>query len=736
MPEQLQLPKEKLGSIDLSDSFDYTKGYDLEKTLAAMGIKGNEFGTKNYQERIFAMENEKLYQDLKVIIDEEWLKFQIELINGKKTSEQILKYQNEAEFFSNRNVIENGLPTNDNVKCFEDEKRTKIFFETIGKKIQPGDRVLEVGAGTGILAIAAAKKGASEVLALEINSVTADFAKRVVARCEQENIIGKGIVKITEADALDFQTNTQEKYDALISENIYTGQFYELQMQINNHLQRFVDSSQNKIIPSGLVSGVVLTSLSPELAAKVEGKRDFVADDFKNESFQEKTQPKPYDYINLKVREELGFRNSIVHTVAEDGKIDSVSIFSLVQMSDDEGDYIRRNETKFLNDDIIIKLEDALDVKEGDEIEIYIAYRAADDPEQSDIRIKNLRTGQGVVNKKNFERFDPVKYINTYYPEHIDLKKYSWVLDVIQKELDANNKIDINSIFEKTRLKPELIENIVILNFQKKVTTQLLTAFPQDNIKVLDVGGGPTIYQHIAMSLCAGDITHSEYLKQNREEVERWLRDDQGFNWDEYFLLVKKIFQDDKSFQKILEENSQSDNKDVSQNAIKIKDLLASGGVSDFKGHLRKVIKHVKPVNVFKKGLEIDNNYDVVASSGREPAIDLLTTSFVTESATGKKQEWEQGMMNVMEKVKPGGYMSLAAIRKAIWYPTGVGEEKMPAVSVDENDIEKILADNGFEIINLEVLYGSDQEKDGYDGMIFVFAQKQYSNQDYKQSGS
>jgi hypothetical protein len=68
--------------------------------------------------------------------------------------------------------------------------------------------------------------------------------------------------------------------------------------------------------------------------------------------------------------------------------------------------------------------------------------------------------------------------------------------------------------------------------------------------------------------------------------------------------------------------------------------------------------------------------------------------------------------------------MSLTAIRNASWYQDGLSEEKMPAVKVTEEDIKDILQKNHFRIINLEVLEGSEKEAVGYDGMVFVFAQK------------
>lgn len=47
---------------------------------------------------------------------------------------------------------------------------------------QAGVTVLDIGTGTGILAVMAARAGASKVYACEVNSVLCDIAREVVNR--------------------------------------------------------------------------------------------------------------------------------------------------------------------------------------------------------------------------------------------------------------------------------------------------------------------------------------------------------------------------------------------------------------------------------------------------------------------------------------------------------------------------------------------------------------------------
>ncbi len=324
------------------------------------------------------------------------------------------------------------------------------------------------------------------------------------------------------------------------------------------------------------------------------------------------------------------------------------------------------------------------------------------------------------------EKFGAKDYIATYYPDRIDLEKFSWAMEEVKKELDKNDgHVNIEDIVEKTNLPHETVENIVIFDFQKKVARNLLEAFPQDNIKVLDVGGGPTIYQHIPVSLEAGSITHSEFLEQNREEVKRWLdQDEDSYNWDAYFSLMQRTLKNDEKYMSILKKQTELDDEKTKTHAQNVLKLLESEDIEDMKKHLRAVVGSVTHGNVFVEGLELptDEQYDAVTASGREASTELLTSNFTIESATSDRATWEQGMKNITDMIKPSGYLSLSAIRNAEWYQ--VGEEKMPATKINEEDIAQYLEQNKFKVIEMSVLEGSDKEKVGYDGMVFVFAQK------------
>jgi len=62
-----------------------------------------------------------------------------------------------------------------------DGARNAAYDEALHRAVKPGMRVLEIGAGTGLLAMMAARAGAREVVTCEMNVAVAEAATRVIA---------------------------------------------------------------------------------------------------------------------------------------------------------------------------------------------------------------------------------------------------------------------------------------------------------------------------------------------------------------------------------------------------------------------------------------------------------------------------------------------------------------------------------------------------------------------------
>lgn len=92
-----------------------------------------------------------------------------------------------------------------------DEVRTGSFYESIRATVRPGDAVLDVGAGSGILSLFGAASGARRVYAIERAHGAAALARQLVA----DNQLS-GIIHVIEADAE--AVRLPEQVDVLVSE--------------------------------------------------------------------------------------------------------------------------------------------------------------------------------------------------------------------------------------------------------------------------------------------------------------------------------------------------------------------------------------------------------------------------------------------------------------------------------------------------------------------------------------
>lgn len=327
--------------------------------------------------------------------------------------------------------------------------------------------------------------------------------------------------------------------------------------------------------------------------------------------------------------------------------------------------------------------------------------------------------------------FSAREYLKTYYPSDFDRERLLSVIDSVEKEMVASDGVfDIHSLPAEMRLSDEEIENAAIFHFLRKVSGRLLRAFPRGEAVLLDIGGGPTIYQHIPLCLNVSAIVHAEFSAGNRAEVQKYLDQDPGaYSWENYFSVVRQMLQEDVSYQEILDVQRKDDDASVREHAEQIRMALFSPDNAVLDRHLIQTLSNrIVSCDVFSSSLELGESRELAETLReitKDGLPDIISAHFLIESATDNPELWERGVLHLIRKLRPGGYFIMTAIRNATWYR--VGSEKVSAVSVNEQKIRKFLEEHDIVVEDMQVLQGSDQDDHGYDGMVFVFGRKIYS---------
>ncbi len=128
-------------------------------------------------------------------------------------------------------------------QCLTDTERTKLFKKFIEKFVKKNDTVVDLGSGSGILALFAAKS-AKKVFAVEYDPYVASIAQGNFDLNKAKNI------ELVISDARTAKFNSVQKFDVVVAEMLTTGIVDEFQVQaINNlHDQGLVDES-TRFIP-------------------------------------------------------------------------------------------------------------------------------------------------------------------------------------------------------------------------------------------------------------------------------------------------------------------------------------------------------------------------------------------------------------------------------------------------------------------------------------------------------
>ena len=128
----------------------------------------------------------------------------------------------------------------------DDHTRNSAFEAAIRRSV-PGKRVLDIGTGSGLLAMMAARAGASAVTTCETVGVIADRAREIVARnglAERVKVIGKASTELVEGR--DFESRAE----VLVTETLASGLIGEGILPTLEHAHQNLLTPGATIIPA------------------------------------------------------------------------------------------------------------------------------------------------------------------------------------------------------------------------------------------------------------------------------------------------------------------------------------------------------------------------------------------------------------------------------------------------------------------------------------------------------
>jgi hypothetical protein len=208
----------------------------------------------------------------------------------------------------------------------------------------------------------------------------------------------------------------------------------------------------------------------------------------------------------------------------------------------------------------------------------------------------------------------------------------------------------------------------------------------------LDFGCGPTVHHLFPLLPKVEEFHLSEYLKSNRDEVERWLQGESAHDWLPFSLETLRLEgavtgdEPPDAIEPLAHEREQQVRDRVS--------AVMPGDAGD-----------ENPLGIEKRA-----------------AYPLVTSHYCAEGATNDKLTWRRYMRNIAGLVAPAGTLILSACGAANFYC--VGDRLFPCAGVTAQDVLLALQEDGFGDIDLRVRLVPDHSEQGYGSVIFAYGVK------------
>lgn len=235
-----------------------------------------------------------------------------------------------------------------------DTKRNDAFERAINKVINSKSRVLDIGTGSGLLSMMAARSGAKSVLACEVNPEISKVATRIIEANgfkDQVKVVNK------RSDHMEAGQDYTGKFSVIVSEILDSGGLGEGVLPSLRYAKRDMATADVKIIPAGISLKAQLIEL-PKLhqvnpIKRISGFDLSIFDDFRvsdtyspvnlgNQEYRALSNVfdlRSYDFYNIHDHE-IDFDNPEVDTLeieaTEEGQIQAVAFWFDLHMDEED----------------------------------------------------------------------------------------------------------------------------------------------------------------------------------------------------------------------------------------------------------------------------------------------------------------------------------------------------------------------------------------------------------------
>jgi type II protein arginine methyltransferase len=131
-------------------------------------------------------------------------------------------------------------------EMLNDTQRNDALLKSIAAAVRPGDHVLDIGSGTGLLAMAAAQSGAARVTTCEANPVLAEIARQVIDEHGYSDVI---TVLPRWSTDLDADRDLGGKVDLVVSEIVDCGLIGEGLLPTVRHARKHLLAPGGRMVP-------------------------------------------------------------------------------------------------------------------------------------------------------------------------------------------------------------------------------------------------------------------------------------------------------------------------------------------------------------------------------------------------------------------------------------------------------------------------------------------------------